>query len=224
MTVTYQNQLGAHSFDLPPESRWLEIEVPIYDPVSMRSSARCRCSCGTWKTVLLSNLSSGKTVSCGCFRRDWASDNSRTHGRSKTPEHGIWLGIKRRCLDPTNPAYDRYGGRGITICERWLQFENFYADMGPRPEPSLSIDRVKNDLGYSPDNCIWATRKEQANNTRRNVILTHNGQTMTASQWVPVVGISSSTITQRKRVLDWTDERTLTQPERKLPKRANDTK
>jgi len=119
----------------------------------------CRCDCGNEKTVLLSNLRNKHgTVSCGCARR--------FHGMHKAPEYVAWVSMLQRCTNPRSPSFHHYGGRGLTVCERWLKFENFLADIGPRPSPEFSIQRINNDLGYFAANCKWATRKEQASNMR----------------------------------------------------------
>ena len=119
----------------------------------------CQCDCGNIKKVLLSNLRAKHgTISCGCARR--------FHGKHKTPEYVAWVSMLQRCNNPQSPSFHHYGGRGITVCERWLKFENFLADIGPRPSPELSLQRINNDLGYFSENCKWATRKEQASNMR----------------------------------------------------------
>jgi hypothetical protein len=127
----------------------------------------CLCECGKEKTVMSWNLVAKKTVSCGC--QGVSGKSNLKHGKVKTSEYKSWSSLKERCLNINNPAYPRYGGRGISVCERWLNsFENFYADMGPKPSPSHSIERVENSGNYEPSNCIWATKKKQSQN-RRNI-------------------------------------------------------
>jgi hypothetical protein len=113
-----------------------------------------------------------------------------------TPIYGLWEGMIARCYRQSAINYHIYGGRGIFVCDRWLSFENFYADMGDRPN-GLSLERKDNDGPYSPENCTWATRTEQSNNTRRNVRLTFNGETLTITQWSSCLGIDISTIRSR---------------------------
>ena len=112
------------------------------------------------------------------------------HGLSGTPEYHIWRLMLSRCQNPKTKCFPSYGGRGIVVCERWNAFTNFLADMGPRPSPKHSIERRNNDLGYSPDNCRWATMREQSRNTRRNVRVTIKGQTRCLSEWVEITGVS----------------------------------
>lgn len=124
---------------------------------------RCQCDCGAEADVRGSHLISGWNKSCGCNRIKAIT----THGlsRMRSTEYVIWQGMKQRCLNPKNAKYGSYGARGITVCERWLAFENFLADMGSRPA-GLTLERVNNDKGYGPDNCKWATLSEQARNRR----------------------------------------------------------
>jgi hypothetical protein len=138
---------------------------------------------------------------------------------TETPEYEIWCGIKKRCSNPQTLAYKNYGGRGITICERWQDsFEAFFADMGPRPSPQHSIERKNNALGYSPNNCIWATATIQGRNKRTNRLLTLHGQTFCLQEWAERTGLSHNTILRRK-LLGWSDEKALTTPVRIMHKR-----
>jgi hypothetical protein len=160
-----------------------------------------KCDCGAVVKPCARMVRRGSIVSCGCYRRIEMTrrlvDLNTTHGKSGTTTHTIWHGIIQRCLSQTHHAYPDYGGRGIGVCARWQEsFSNFLADMGERP-PGMSIDRIDNDGNYEPGNCRWATRTEQASNTRRSRKLTHGGETMTMSGWSRRIGISPSTLSER---------------------------
>ena len=126
---------------------------------------RCKCECGTEKDVRLGNLVTGKVTSCGCLVKELGRARKK-HGKAHSAEWSVWKNIIRRCTKPKDKAYHHYGGRGITVCDEWLVFENFWRDMGDRPSPDMQIDRVDNEKGYSKDNCRWASRTENMHNRR----------------------------------------------------------
>lgn len=157
----------------------------------------CLCECGKTIEVVGAQLNRGRTRSCGCLRSDTVRAKNRSHGMSRSKAYDAWIKLRGRCLNPKNAAYDRYGGRGITVCDRWESFDAFYEDMGEPPSRLHSVDRIDNELGYSPGNCRWATDEQQANNTRRNLYLTRDGVTMTLSQWCRALGVSYGAVRQR---------------------------
>ncbi len=160
----------------------------------------CRCDCGNSHLVSASNLRSGSVRSCGCFLRENRSQFATTHGRTKTSEYVIWRTMRARCQNPRRPEYHRYGGRGISVCERWSSsFEKFFADMGPRPSAAHSLDRRDNDGNYEPDNCRWATPQEQYNNRSSCRVVVYCGQQMTLTQAVELAGTSYAAIERRIR-------------------------
>lgn len=129
----------------------------------------CRCDCGGHTVTAKRKLKSGHTTSCGCYRDSVMKVKCPTHGMTKTPEYISWLAIKARCYNKNEKCYENYGGRGIKVCERWLEsFENFYADMGPRPE-GMSLERKNVDGDYEPSNCEWATATVQSFNRRHSL-------------------------------------------------------
>lgn len=187
------------------------------NPVSYGTRSRwdCICECGKTTTVIGSKLMNNHTRSCGCFHHERFTQSCITHGMRQSDEYNIWCGIKSRCTNPNHDAYDRYGGRGITICDKWKNsFPEFYLDMGERPGPEYSIERKENDKGYEPGNCYWATKTEQANNRRSNVFHTYNGITKTISEWAREYRIPDHVL--RKRLYaGWDFEKAIAIPVRK---------
>lgn len=134
-------------------------------PQSVRAKRwRCVCDCGAETVTFQGQLLSGRAQSCGCLKRD----NLTRHGGSYSRLYRIWRGMKQRCLNPRNKRYADYGGRGVTICDAWIDFAGFQRDMGEPPGDDWTLDRIDNDLGYQPGNCRWATRSEQQRNKRAN--------------------------------------------------------
>jgi hypothetical protein len=158
------------------------------------------------------SLRRGDSTSCGCRSATLNAAAHSTHGMRSAPEYWAWAAMKGRCLNQNNPARSYYLDRGITVCPEWLDsFEQFYADMGPRPSPRHSIDRIDNDRGYAPQNCRWALPREQNLNKRTNFRLTHDGLTLCVTEWEQRLGSARGTVRERLR-LGWTVERALTTP------------
>lgn len=171
----------------------------------------CVCDCGSFSTVSIYKLWDGLTKSCGCLNRDNSSVRKTTHGLSKSSRaYHTWYGMRQRCQNKNSPKYPRYGGRGITVCERWEAFENFLQDMGEPPK-GTSLDRVNNDGNYEPSNCRWATPTQQVLNTSRNRVYEFQGKKQTISQWSEELGVSQFTIHSRIK-LGWSIGDVLTRP------------
>lgn len=172
----------------------------------------CRCDCGNEVVAPAYRLKSGNTNSCGCYRSQRQSETHATHKRTNTPEYESWSGMKKRCFNRRCKSYPDYGGRGITVCDRWSKsFQAFLDDMGLKPDSANSIERVNNNGNYEPGNCKWGTAVEQNRNKRNSRILTMDGTSMTVAAWSDRTGIDMSTILQRK-ARGWTDSDALTRP------------
>jgi hypothetical protein len=176
----------------------------------------CRCDCGVESTVAAKDLQRGTTRSCGCLQRELHAARHTIHGHTKnrklTSIYGTWRAIVQRCTDHNCKSFPRYGGRGITVCDRWREsFENFLADMGDRPSPRHSIDREDNSKGYEPGNCRWATPEEQGRNKRSNRMITVDGVTRCVVEWSEASGISRKAITSRL-ARGWSEKDAVTVP------------
>lgn len=175
----------------------------------------CSCDCGGKKIARGKGLRYGFIKSCGCISSEIVISRNKTHGLSHDPEYNIYCGIKNRCYNKNHHTYKRYGGRGITMCDRWINsYENFIADMGRRPVGDYSIDRIDNDGSYSPENCRWATRSEQGNNRSQNHRITFMGVDMTMKQWSEYTGINNTTLSSRLKC-GWSIKDALLTPVRK---------
>lgn len=184
----------------------------------------CMCVCGTAKRVCGANLRGGKTRSCGCQQAQLVSVSKRANGHGAAGKihpdktYTSWIAMKWRCCNPNSTAYARYGGRGITVCDRWINsFENFLADMGPRPSQKHSIDRIDVDGHYEADNCRWATTKQQSENTSRSVRVEFHGVSMILSDAIRLSGLPRYTVTSRI-ARGWSVERALSEPVRSTKK------
>lgn len=187
----------------------------------------CRCDCGGSAEVSSENLRVGQTTSCGCYQRERASEANFRHGLCDSRQYHSWAGMVQRCTNRDSPAWDNYGGRGVYVCERWLNSaKNFLDDMGDPPPGDYSIDRIDNGGGYTcgkcdqcrargwPANCRWATRVEQAYNRRTNRLITHQGESLPLGMWAERVGLRRRTVEGRIRS-GWTVERALSTPVRR---------
>lgn len=170
----------------------------------------CLCDCGKEKIIASSSIRSGATKSCGCLNSDSARERATKHGLRLHPLYTTWKGMRQRCNDSRSSSYALYGGRGITVCERWKSFASFLEDMGEKPSPDHTIERKNNNLGYSKDNCMWAASEIQANNKRNNRIFTLGDKAMTLAQWAREIGVPRRTLALRMDKLGWTPERALT--------------
>lgn len=156
----------------------------------------CSCDCGEYCSIRGSSLISNSSGSCGCLQIKLVKERSTTHGMKSTQSYATWRGIYNRCNNQNDPGYKYYGGRGIKRCKRWDKFENFLEDMGEKPS-NLSLDRIDNDGDYCKQNCRWATRDEQANNTSRNRIIEVNGEKYTIAQLARKIGVNYNTLQHR---------------------------
>lgn len=181
----------------------------------------CQCTCGSLVRVHGANLRSD-TRSCGCLQRERSVAANTTHGAwggeysplvTKGREFRIWTGMRSRCYDTNDPNFPRYGGRGITVCERWRRYENFLADMGPAP-PRMSIERKQVNGHYEPGNCCWATFAEQGRNKRSTRFITFQDRTRTLTEWATAIGLSRPALADRLGRRGWTLEKALTTPPR----------
>lgn len=176
----------------------------------------CQCECGNLSVARTQCLKRGESKSCGCLARMLARDfmigRNTTHGKSRSTTYNSWASMKKRCLNKNTPNYRDYGGRGITVCERWMKFENFLADMGEKPSSIHTLERKNNNSSYCKENCCWATMLQQQNNKRSNVRMSIDGVTRTLSEWCMESGINYATFYGRVFGRGWDAKRAITQP------------
>jgi len=190
--------LTGHKF-----GRWLVLGMTSSkrkcgDKMTNRQLCMCVCECGTKKDITPAELNRGTTLSCGCARSELKRAMSKYGGKSVTytAEYTSWRHMMDRCYNVNNSRYKDYGNRGITVCERWHDFENFFADMGERPQ-DFTLERINNDGEYCPENCKWASKVDQARNKRNNHNIAYEGRTQCVAAWEEELGLGSGVIKAR---------------------------
>ena len=161
--------------------------------------AVCQCDCGKVFAPMISGLRNGSTQSCGCKNRE----DTTKHGLWKSPLYPTWQHMLKRCNDPNDPKFADYGGRGITVCERWHDLRAFHEDMAPTFKRGLTLDRTDNSKGYSPENCAWREPAEQARNKRNNIWVTIEGRRMILKDWCVELGVSYGMARSRIKEMGW---------------------
>lgn len=179
--------------------------------------ALCRCACGTDKPVLVQTLLSGQSTRCRNCHHRAKPRHGHARGYRFSPEYACWQAMKQRCSNPHNASYHCYGAVGVTVCARWLVFENFLADMGSRPSRGHTLHRGDGTKGYEPGNCSWATMSEQANGKRTNIVLEFGGKRQTVAQWARELGVYPGLI-HKRLAGGWEVEQALTEPPRQSKK------
>lgn len=178
--------------------------IGVDDRNTKKTYFYCQCDCGNVKSVRADSLMCGAIRSCGCMKKEQDRINleaNHSHKMSKTRPYDIWQNMKGRCYNPHNPRYDRYGGRGITVCDEWKEDFNAFYEWSVQNGYSddLTIDRIDNDKGYSPDNCRWATQEEQARNRESNIKITIGNATKTLTEWCEIFELDYKKIIMRYR-------------------------
>lgn len=176
--------------------RLLVVSYSENNPFAGSAAWICKCDCGTELLVRSAMLRRCLTKSCGCLRRNRTSERMTIDGRSNHPLYKLWASMVGRCIYTGHSSYERYGGRGITVCDRWRNFHNFLSDMGERPA-GMSLDRIDNDGPYSPDNCRWTDVHTQLRNRRTSRFITYQGKTQTHVEWERELGLTTGTIHNR---------------------------
>lgn len=192
------------------------------EPAGNMRRWRCVCDCGAEKTARENNLVDGGTRSCGCLRNERVADALRTHGYASGPkkrtEYKTWLAMVRRCHVPADSNFNKYGGRGIAVCDRWRHgeegksgFQCFIEDMGDKPASRHSIERMDNEVDYTPDNCTWATSTRQVRNRRNTRRINWKGRDIPLATACELAGLPYKTVIGRI-CRGWSEERALSTP------------
>lgn len=206
---------------IPPGTKFARLTVVGAGPPAYISSTGdrrycvlCQCECGKQKVVREADVRSGRTKACGCWNIEHAAQLNRSHGHTrkgaKCRTYIAWKGIFRRCFNSNEPQWKDYGGRSITVCERWRDFRNFLADMGEKPL-GMTLERINNNGNYEPRNCKWATYKEQNRNKRSNRMVVFKGKHMVLAEALVLAGTNRATFYWRVNQ-GWPEERALNTP------------
>lgn len=202
--------MGGRSIDITGQRFYRLTVISVGGRANREFMWNCVCDCGGTAIIRGNALRKGLTRSCGCLlkesREQFAASRRNVPARRRTPEYRTWKRMKGRCNDKNNKYFHRYGGRGIRVCERWREFDAFLADMGPRPSPKHSIDRIDVNGNYEPSNCRWATIVEQNNNRGNNRIICIEGRSDTLANWVRFTNINPYN-TVSSRIINGIDPR-----------------
>lgn len=172
--------------------------IKYIDVVNNKSRWLFKCDCGNEKVIFSAHVKSENTVSCGCLQKERKIAASTKHGACKTKTYKIWTGIKARCTNPNRENYNRYGGSGIKICDRWnASFDNFLKDMGECPSNLHSIERIDPNKNYTKNNCKWELLSKQNRNKKNSLLVEFNGEKRPLIEWCEMLGMKYSTIFQR---------------------------
>lgn len=189
--------------------RWVVVEKIGFR--NRRTWWFCKCQCGTQRAVRSGNLTSGKSLSCGCLQKELAGKQFRTHGLSCSPAYSAITAAISRCTRNSDPGWKHYGGRGIKVCDRWMKDPSlFVSDMG-EPPPGMSIERIDVNGDYEPSNCTWADVKTQCRNRTSNRIIEYNGEKKCLAEWSELIGIKHTTLDERMK-RGWTVEEAFETP------------
>lgn len=190
--------MGARSIDLTGKrfGRLIVLQKSATLLYGKQVAWNCSCDCGNEKIAITSSLKSGGTKSCGCLGRETKPPIRIKHGMSGYSGIKTWEGMMRRCFNPKDKDYCYYGGRGITVCDRWRDVRNFAADMGEKPS-GCSLDRIDYNKDYCPENCRWATAFQQAANKRSNLLIEHEGRVLHLTEWCRRLNMKVSTVKNR---------------------------
>jgi hypothetical protein len=214
-----------HSINTGDTFNRLTVESVVLHP----RRYKCQCICGNHNIVSASDLVNGRIKSCGCLQREAAARRFLKHGatsrllngsKRQSAEYVVWQGMMARCRPSNASKFRHHAGRGITVCDRWHSFESFILDMGQRPYPKATIERINNDIGYQPDNCRWASWTDQANNKQTSKRYTVNGVTGTRAELCRHFGMRYGAVKQRMNTLGWTIEAALSVPHEPFRTRA----